>query len=112
MRIVRGYCPMGCGETLILDGARIKCSDFACSNPEAVHLILDNSETEHVVRIDEDDFSVKHPLRERIEDDLFECTVFRKIALMDHPYQEPGIYRVSVVGQDQLHFERMEDRDV
>lgn len=110
-KIVRGYCPMGCGESLVLEAARIRCDDFACRNRDAVHEILANPETQHIVRLDESDFSVKHPLRERIEDELFECPVFSKIALMDHPPQEPGTYRVYVDSLNELHFHRITDRE-
>lgn len=113
--IVRGYCPMGCGETLVLEAARIKCIDFACPNPEAVHRILDNRETEHVVRLDYDDFSVKHPLRERIEDELFECPIFKRIAetgnSLDDLLLPTGTYRVYIDSADQLQFERIPDRE-
>jgi len=110
-KIVRGYCPMGCGESLILEGARIKCNDFACSNPEAVHLILDNRETEHIVVIGAHDFTIKHPLRERIEDNLFECPINQALLALPGPPEEPGTYRVYTIGADQLQFERIPDRE-
>lgn len=108
--IVRGYCPMGCGQSLILEGARVRCEDFACSNPEAVQRILDNPETEHIVRISLGDVSVKHPLRERVEDDLFECPIFHTVTREAYAY-DPGTYRVYADSLNELHFNRIPDRE-
>lgn len=109
--IVRGYCPMGCGESLVLEAARIRCDDFACRNRDAVHEILSNSETEHIVVLAEDDFTIKHPLRERIEDELFECPVHQALHALNGPPEEPGTYRVYTDSLNELHFHRIPDRE-
>lgn len=36
---IQGYCPMGCGETLMLgSGGYVTCGLLGCSNPTAVSL--------------------------------------------------------------------------
>lgn len=73
---VAGYCPMGCGSTLFLaaDG-HVTCSWAHCPNPGAVDEILAERETEHVVVLGEYGYNVLHPLRERIDGALLDCTV-------------------------------------
>src|SRR6266540_3273513 len=68
---VLGWCPMGCGETLMLHaGDWIGCGDDACPCPDAVTQILADRESEHQVRFDPPGggFTIRHPLRERIND--------------------------------------------
>lgn len=89
---------MGCGETLELDGARIHCQDFACPNPEAAHLILDNPHIEnHEVLVSEFDFTIKHPLSERIEDELFECPLHSHLTSLGGAPVALGHYHVYQV---------------
>jgi len=79
-----GYCPMGCGQTLFRgEGGAVTCSLLACPKPDAVHEILCNPQTEHVFVLREDGFSLKHPLRERCEDELFDCEVHRLLSELD-----------------------------
>ncbi|WP_175272188.1 DUF6085 family protein [Prescottella equi] len=45
MTDLKGYCPMGCGQTLIAfahEGGRIECSNVDCPSPHAVDRILDD----------------------------------------------------------------------
>lgn len=97
MSEVKGYCPMGCGAgTLALrPGGEVYCAALSCPDPDAVAKILDNPETEHVVTIREDSFSVKHPLRERVDDDLFDCRLFEELRDFGGPPAEPGVYRAT-----------------
>lgn len=55
---VGGYCPMGCGQTLV---------------------VLADPEVEHVVRLDETEFSLQHPLRERLQGRLLDCGMHGRI---------------------------------
>ncbi|MWV50087.1 hypothetical protein GRS96_12490 [Rathayibacter sp. VKM Ac-2803] len=74
--LIAGYCPMGCGQTLFLgDGGFITCSWQGCPNRGAVTDLLaaDSGITEHIVQIDADDWTMRHPLRERVEGTLFGC---------------------------------------
>jgi hypothetical protein len=93
---VPGYCPMGCGETLFTGaGGYLTCSYLECPLPDAVSVLLANPETEHIVLVVPDTFTVQHPLRERLEGELFECGLHRWIANFPGPPGKPGRYRVA-----------------
>jgi hypothetical protein len=92
---VQGYCPMGCGRTLFLgEGGHITCSWAMCPDPSAVDELLNDRETEHIVRLWDDTFSVVHPLRERLNDGIINCQLHDFLAQQDGPPYEPGRYRV------------------
>lgn len=91
---VHGNCVMGCGETLILAaGGHVTCCRISCPEPDAVSTLLEDAETEHVVRFGPDAFTVRHPLRERLRDELMDCELGEHIADMDGPPVQPGLYR-------------------
>ena len=93
---VQGYCPMGCGQTLFLgNDGYITCSYLRCPQPDAVSTILENSEHEHIVTTTENDFTIKHPLRERLGDALLNCRLRQLLVSFDGPPVKPGIYRVT-----------------
>ncbi|WKN53792.1 DUF6085 family protein [Rhodococcus opacus] len=105
---VRGYCPMGCGATLFAGyGGYIACSNPVCPNPTAVADILDVRETEHIVTLRADEFTVRHPLRERVENELEECRFHRLLAALDGPPEPPGTYRVTVSASNVWTWERV-----
>jgi hypothetical protein len=94
---VQGYCPMGCGQTLFLgSGGYVTCSWAKCPRPTAVADLLEDKETEHLVELGATSFSVQHPMRERLDGELFRCDVHERIAALDGPPREPGTYRVYV----------------
>ena len=97
---VAGYCPMGCGATLILGaGGHVTCSRLICPRPGSVTDLLDDAETQHIVVFGEDTFTVRHPLRERLDDALMRCRLHEHIAGLDGPPVRPGRYRsVAVAG--------------
>ncbi len=98
---VHGYCPMGCGETLYLAaGACVTCAHLDCPRPDAVTELLADRETEHIVVFDETQFTVRHPLQERLDDALMECQLHRHIAAMAGPPVKPGRYRARLVSDD------------
>jgi hypothetical protein len=98
-RHVRGHCPMGCGETLFLALAGyVICSCTTCHNPSAVSLILHESEIFHIVKIEESGFSIKHPIRERIGEDLFKCQLHEYLSGLDELPVVPGRYQVHGSG--------------
>src|SRR5689334_22977084 len=95
---VRGFCPMGCGETLfVAEGGYITCSFVACTNPTAVADILEDRETQHVVELHDASWSVKHPLRERLDDAIVECELGEYLAALDGPPRAPGRYHAVLV---------------
>lgn len=86
---------MGCGETLFVgSGGYITCSFIHCPRPDAVSDILADRETEHIVELDRETFSVQHPLRERLDGDLFRCKLHAESSEMDGPPRVTGRYRV------------------
>lgn len=91
---VKGYCPMGCGGTLFLaSGGYVTCSWIECPNPTAACDLLLDPETEHIVVLTADGFSIQHPLRERLEGELFDCGLHRILSAAEGPPWLPGRYR-------------------
>lgn len=100
---LKGYCPMGCGETLFVgSGGYVTCSWHECPAPDAVATILESRETEHVVTFSDDNFNVEHPLRERVpgDDYMTNCELADDIAMLGGPPVKPGRYRATRVGHD------------
>jgi hypothetical protein len=90
---IAGYCPMGCGQTLFVgnEGA-VTCSALACSRPDAVHVILSDAEYNHVVIFGVKHFSIKHPLRERCDDEFMDCSLLKYLRGLSRPVFRPGRY--------------------
>jgi len=85
---------MGCGRTLILAaGGYPTCTYILCARPDAVASLLEDQETEHIVVFGEDVFTVRHPLRERLDDALMDCDLHEYIAGLAGPPVRPGRYR-------------------
>lgn len=94
-RKVQGYCPMGCGDTLFLgSGGYVTCSWVKCPRPDAAADVLLERETEHVVVLGESTFDIQHPLRERLEGELFDCGLHARLRELSGPPFKPGRYRV------------------
>lgn len=74
---IRGYCPMGCGQTLMAEEGRaenqVVCWSGSCPEPLAVQRILEDPETEHVVQFSGGGFTILHPVRERLDNKLLAC---------------------------------------
>ena len=89
---VSGCCPV-CGTRNLALSLRpttrgyIICQNQECSRPTAVHEILSDSEIHHVVDIREETetFSLKHPLRERLDDALLDCRIFEDLKTVVMP---------------------------
>lgn len=95
---VAGACPMGCGETLfVAEGGHITCSWHACPNPGVVDELLTGRDTEHVVLIGEQGWSITHPLREHGQD-LQMCALHQHLRGTGEAPTTPGRYRVVLVG--------------
>ena len=108
---VAGCCPMGCGETLFLaDGGHVTCSLDRCPNPCAADEILHERETEHVVVIDEEGFNIQHPLRERLNGDMFDCGLHAWMRALPGPPKKPGRYGVREQPEDSAVPWRFEER--
>lgn len=91
---VAGHCPMGCGRTLfVAKGGHITCSWHDCPHPGAVDDLLADPETEHVVTFDDKGFAIQHPLRERLDGELFDCRLHQDLRDLAGPPVRPGRYR-------------------
>jgi len=81
-----GNCPMGCGPHLFVGaGGYITCAWIDCPHPDAVSTLLADRETEHVVQFGEAGFTIRHPLRERLDDALMECDLHAWCAELPGP---------------------------
>jgi hypothetical protein len=99
-RAVDGYCPMGCGRTLFLaDGGYVTCSYVHCPRRDAVADILADKEAEHIVDFDDRGFTIRHPLRERLDDALMTCVLNEYCKALDGPPVTPGRYRATGSGE-------------
>jgi phenylpyruvate tautomerase PptA (4-oxalocrotonate tautomerase family) len=99
---VFGFCPMGCGRTLYLDHVgRIMCDNADCPEASSVSVLLAEIETEHIVTLREKDFTVRHPLRERLNGELEKCDLHMHCVALDPSEVVPGTYRVTYDGIDQ-----------
>jgi len=93
-RAVQGFCPLGCGSTLFLaDGGYVTCSYIHCPRRDAVADILADRETEHIIDFSAAGFSVLHPLRERLDNQLLDCALNEYCEALDGPPVQLGRYR-------------------
>lgn len=118
--MIRGvYCPMGCGETLTFEEdlddtptkvGTIVCSDASCPRPAAAADLLADLESEHIVNLeDEQVYTIRHPLRERLGDAYVLCTLTDWLRGLDGPPQPPGHrYRVVWDGTTAVVWERVD----
>ena len=110
MQHIEGHCP-ACGRNSLFAAAgQITCAYKACPEQGAAHRILSDSETLHITRIHRDEtFTVRHPLIERLDDRMMECQLVSVLQHVLHysPTQpEPGDYRVALVHDGTVHWER------
>lgn len=106
---IRGYCPMGCGSTLRRRPAddKIVCQHSRCPRPTAVTELLDDPESEHVVTFEAEGFTVRHPLRERLDGGLMHCLLHEFLAGLPRPPRPDGRYRMVL--DDRRHEYTYED---
>lgn len=92
---INGYCPACAAPELVMDyaTAQLRCDSPGCPQPDAAHVILQDTQVDHVVTFTADGFTLRHPVRERVNDDLLRCEVHRWIFEHD-PGLTPGRYKV------------------
>lgn len=92
---------MGCGPHLhLMPAGVLKCLNRSCPRPMAAHELLSESESEHTVMFDDEEFTVRHPLRERLDaaDELFSCPVHAMCSnLPGPPGGMTGRYRATLI---------------
>jgi len=94
---VAGTCPSCGGRSLVVDDDdEIDCIRAFCKRPTAAHELLNVAEhVDHVVVLFPEGFEMKHPLIERLDDDLFSCALHCWISEQTEPPREFGTYRVA-----------------
>lgn len=98
---IHGFCPLGCGRTLFLNNEhQVMCGNDYCPDPLAVHDILADPETEHIVELSDESFTIMHPIKERRDGNLFTCTCHDAFSALSAPPAPPGRYRVIPVPSD------------
>jgi hypothetical protein len=98
---------MGCGSSVVLVSGRITCIGKDCSRPAAAAEILADTETEHIVVLTQHDFTIRHPLRERLDDLLMQCLLHRYLEALSGPPFKPGRYRVTGHGDIMENWEKI-----
>jgi hypothetical protein len=94
--MVKGICP-ACGTAnLVLHDDKVRCEKSGCPRPDTVWMLLSDTEVEHIVRVNKHDFTVRHPLRERVGTELLDCLMHAMVAddLEEHDDTALGTYRV------------------
>lgn len=88
-------CP-GCGaEELEVRQSKLVCGRLRCPRPDAAQRILTEAATAHVVQINEADYSLEHPLIERLDGILFDaCPLEEWMHTLSGPPVSPGRYNV------------------
>lgn len=96
---------MGCGESLFVGNeGHITCAYLECPNPTAVDDILCDPETDHIIELFSNTFNVRHPLRERLNDDLLQCHIGEWLVEKGGPPYANGRYRVIWDGTGYGHW--------
>lgn len=103
---VQGFCPACGNPTLAIDEfeARLGCTEVDCPRPTAAHDVLSDDQTLHLVTLRRDDFTVRHPLIERLDNRLEECRIHAALADCDDMPMGQGVYTVDVDDMNELEF--------
>ncbi len=108
---IRGYCP-ACGHgSLVVNpspyvAVGVYCCWPDCPRPTAAHEILQDAQTDHVVTFTEDGFTLRHPVRERLDDELLRCSAHRYLVDLGTSGAVPGTYRM-LPSDDTWRYERI-----
>lgn len=105
---IAGFCPMGCGESLFVGAeGHVTCGHLSCPNPTAVDDILNDSEIHHIIELLPKTFNVRHPLRERLNNELLECNIGDWLVEEGGPPYAVGRYQVIWDGTGYGHWIRI-----
>lgn len=84
---------------MVVPAPTIRCSRIECPDPLAwMKLMQQEVEVHHLVKFDDEGYTVQHPLRERAVGNLFDCKLHLRLG--DESYRRdsewaPGTYRVE-----------------
>jgi Family of unknown function (DUF6085) len=59
---------------------------------------------DHMVQFSDKTFTIRHPLRERLDDQLLSCEISERFADLSGPPVQPGRYRVITHGEGDWRF--------
>lgn len=92
---VRGRCP-ACGNRSLFVGAGgwLTCSIDRCPNPTAIADILELVCLHHTVELRPSDFSIEHPMIEKLNGSLHACPLDRYLHGLSGPPRQLGRYHV------------------
>lgn len=93
-QVVQAFCPMGCGTTLHVRNGILMCEAPRCPNPVAAITVLHDPECEHIVTLAGAQFTIRHPLRERVGDKLMTCGLHTWLSDGGDGNRPAGRYRV------------------
>lgn len=91
------YCPMGCGEHVhLMPSGLLCCLAPHCPRPGAAGEILADRESEHVVNFTALGWTLRHPLKERLDDALMLCELNDYLGGYDTAPVTLGRYRMTM----------------
>lgn len=92
---------MGCGPTLVLNyNGQVACSNPHCPDALMIDKVISHEAMEkHVVILDDEGFSIQHPLSERLTD-MTQCDVHKAMHEQDEAPAAPGRYYISVTRRE------------
>lgn len=123
---IQGRCP-ACGAEELHRGfqGRVVCGNTLCEQQDAVHDLLTDPElTEHLIKVtpsvrrfdsqgnpgpESTDWTLRHPLVERLDDALFGCELALYLNAMHQANEElaEGLHRVTVLDTGGWRFEQV-----
>lgn len=95
VKLGNAFCP-ACGHRLWVDlesdgMAQLVCDYPPCPRSDAAGQILSEQQgLRHIIRVDADGYSVKHPLIERLDDALLDCALANTVARLGRTWVNLG----------------------
>jgi Family of unknown function (DUF6085) len=103
------HCPACTDPVGVNRLGKLVCRNAGCSRPTAAEEILSETELGHIIDIGDISWSMKHPLVERIRDELLKCDFIQYMKNTGGPPQPPGRYRVTETAGGSWNWERLPD---
>lgn len=87
---VKGHCPVCGASELFLCHGKVVCANTSCSRPTAAHELLQDDETGHIMSVGPREFTLRHPIRERLDDALMNCQLHQHMTEFIVSYLDEG----------------------